>query len=179
MPTTNEPSQKELFINSYRENLGEFTRYARSKVGDPEVAKDLVQEAFLKVWVCVREEKEIHNMKSFLYHILKNLIVDRYRKQKSLSLELLLECGSEPYANDSERFFMDMLDGKAAIALIDKLPAKYKDILRMKYEKNLSVGEIAERSGRSPNSVSVCVHRGLTKLRALYVTPDKRESILA
>lgn len=39
---------------------------------------------------------KIDAMKAFLYHILNNLIVDEYRKRKTVSLDLLLEKGFDP-----------------------------------------------------------------------------------
>lgn len=177
MQTNSTPTQKELFITAYRENLTELVRYAQSKVGDYETGKDLVQEAFLKAWVYIRDGKEIKNMKHFLYRTLKNLIVDTYRKRKTLSLEVLLEYGHEPSMNESEHL-VDMLDGKIALALIGALPPKYQEILRMKYESNLTLKEIAQRSGQSNNSVAVCVHRGLSKLKRLYASGGEKSVLV-
>ncbi|MFA6227207.1 MAG: sigma-70 family RNA polymerase sigma factor [Candidatus Paceibacterota bacterium] len=98
---------------------------------------------------------------------MNNLIVDEYRKHKTTSLDVILEKGFEPSVDESERIF-NIFDGKAALLLIQQLPEKYKKIMRMKYEKLLSLKEISLILGQSKNSVAVQLHRGLAKLKELY-----------
>ena len=106
-------------------------------------------------------------MKSFLYHILNNLIVDEYRKHKTISLDVLLEKGYEPGADSQERF-INLLDGRSAALLIARLPDKYKKVMRMRHVQNLTLKEIALLTGKSRNTIAVQLHRGLIKLRILY-----------
>lgn len=106
-------------------------------------------------------------MKSFLYHVLNNLIIDEYRKRKTLSLDLLLEKGYEPSAGDPKKLF-DFLDGKAAMLLINGLPITYQRVMRMRYVQDLTIEEISKLTGQSKNSIAVQAHRGLEKLKLLY-----------
>jgi RNA polymerase sigma-70 factor, ECF subfamily len=108
-------------------------------------------------------------MKSFLYHILNNLIVDEYRKRKIASLDVLIEKGYEPSENNSESLF-NILDGKKAILLIQRLPEKYQKVMRMRYIQDLSLKEMALVTGQSKNTMAVQLHRGLEKLKLLYNT---------
>ncbi len=106
-------------------------------------------------------------MKNFLYHVLKGLIVDEYRKHKSSSLDVLMEQGFEPKEDNSQRL-VDFLDGKRAILLISQLPGKYQKIMRMRYVQDLSLEEMALITGNSKKSLAVQVHRGLKKLGGIY-----------
>jgi RNA polymerase sigma factor (sigma-70 family) len=106
-------------------------------------------------------------MKSFLYHILNNLIIDEYRKRKNVSLDVLLEKGFEPGVDHSDRL-INRLDGKAALLLILRLPQKYQKVMRMRYVQDLSLAEMALLTGQSKNTIAVQVHRGLMQLKALY-----------
>lgn len=141
--------------------------YALAKVHDPKLSEDLVQQAFIKTWVYLVKGGKIDLMKAFLYHILKNLIVDEYRKHKTISLDAIMEKGFEPKTRNPE-FLANFIDGKAAMLLINILPEKYKKIMRMRYIQNLSVEEIHKITGQSKNSIAVQAHRGLEKLRLLY-----------
>jgi RNA polymerase sigma-70 factor (ECF subfamily) len=109
-------------------------------------------------------------MKAFLYHILNNLIVDEYRKHKTVSLDVLLEKGFEPKAlhSGSPRRLFNFLDGKAALILIQRLPEKYQMVLRMRYVQDLSLKEISLITGQSKNTIAVQIHRGLERLKELY-----------
>jgi len=141
--------------------------YAFFKVRDRAISEDLVQDTFIKTWVYLLKGGQIDLMKAFLYHILNHLIVDEYRKHRPISLQILFEKGSEPSTGRSSRLF-DILDGKAALLLIGKLPEKYQKVVRMRYIQDLSLTEISLITGHSKNTIAVQVHRALEKLKLLY-----------
>ncbi|MFA6445854.1 MAG: RNA polymerase sigma factor [Candidatus Paceibacterota bacterium] len=139
------------------------------KTNNHSTGEDLVQETFMKTWKYLVKGGKIDTMKSFLYHILNNLIVDEYRKRKhqTTSLEILAENGFEPSTDDSERF-LNVFDGKKAIQLILQLPLKYQKVMRMRYVQDLSLKEMSILTGQSKNAIAVQLHRGLERLKLLY-----------
>jgi RNA polymerase sigma-70 factor (ECF subfamily) len=137
------------------------------KVSNRAVSGDLVQDTFIKTWSYLIKGGKIDIMKAFLYHVLNNLIVDQYRKHKTTSLDSLIEKGYEPSARDQARIF-NILDGKAALLLIARLPETYRKVMRMRYVQDLSLKEISLITGQSTNSIAVQIHRGLEKLKVLY-----------
>ena len=137
------------------------------KVGDRALGEDLVQDTFLKTWKYLVKGGKVEIMKAFLYHVLNHLIVDEYRKRKTTSLEVLLEKGFEPSVAESTTF-LNVLDGKAAIVLIARLPAKYQKIMKMRFVQDLSLKEMSILTGETKNSMAVQVHRGIEKLKLLY-----------
>ena len=142
--------------------------HAFLKVHDRALSEDLVQDTFMKTWSYLVKGGKIEVMKAFLYHVLNNLIVDEYRKNKATSLDTLLEKGFvEPNTGDSGRI-VDFLDGKAATLLIQRLPEKYQKVMRMRYTQDLSLKEMSLITGQSKNSIAVQVHRGLSKLKLLH-----------
>ena len=151
----------------YAKGLNSFAFF---KVHDRAIGEDLVQDTFLKTWKYLVKGGEIEVMKAFLYHVLNNLIVDEYRKHKTTSLDVLLEKGFEPEADrhDHSGRLLDVLDGKAALLLIQRLPEKYKKVMRMKYTQDLSLKEMSLITGQSKNAIAVQLHRGLEKLKKLY-----------
>ncbi|MFA6495116.1 MAG: sigma-70 family RNA polymerase sigma factor [Candidatus Paceibacterota bacterium] len=106
-------------------------------------------------------------MKAFLYHVLNHLIVDEYRKNKTTSLDTLLKKGFEPSVDDSGKLF-NVLDGKAALFSIERLPPTYQRVMRMRYVQGLSLKEISLITGQSKNTIAVQIHRGLEKLKQLH-----------
>lgn len=147
--------------------------YAFFKTNDHVVGEDLVQDTFIKTWSYLVKGGKIELMKAFLYHVLNALIIDGYRKNdiykkyETTSLDILHEKGFEPSVDHSERFF-NVLDGKMMLGLIQKLPEKYKKVMRMRYIQDLSLKEISLITGKSKNTISVQAHRGLEKLKLLY-----------
>jgi RNA polymerase sigma-70 factor (ECF subfamily) len=141
--------------------------HALFKIHDRAIGEDLVQETFIKTWSYLVRGGKIEIMKAFLYHVLNNLIVDEYRKHKTTSLDVLLKMGFEPSDGRSGRLF-NILDGKMALLLIQRLPLTYQAVMRMRYVQDLSLNEISLLTGQTKNTVAVQAHRGLEKLKLLY-----------
>lgn len=141
--------------------------HAFFKIQDRAMSDDMVQDTFMKTWMYLIKNGKIDTMRAFLYHVLDNRIIDEYRKRKTVSLEILAQKGFEPSIKDSGRLF-NILDGKAALLLIARLPESYQKVMRMKYVQGLSPEEIALVTGQSKNTIYVQTHRGLEKLKLLY-----------
>jgi len=109
-------SQTDLTLAYHNHQKG-LTFYAFSRTQDRDLSEDLIQQTFLKTWIYLVKQGKIDLMKAFLYHVLKNLIVDQYRKPKTVSLDALLEKGFEARVGDPERL-VNIIDGKTALALI-------------------------------------------------------------
>lgn len=150
--------------NEYEKGLN--TR-AFFKVSNHQIGEDLVQQTFMKTWIYLVKGGKIEIMKAFLYHILNNLIIDEYRKRKTVSLEVMMEKGFEPSVEESVRV-LNIFDGKAAFVLIERLPEMYRKVMRMKYVQDLSLSEMSLITGISKNTIAVQLHRGLEKLKILY-----------
>jgi RNA polymerase sigma-70 factor (ECF subfamily) len=174
--------QKVLLTAGYN-NFGKgLSRYATSRTHNRALTDDLVQNTFLKTWKYLVKGGKIDTMEAFLYHVLKALIIDEYRKRKTTSLDSLMEKGFDPSLDETYRQ-ADKLDGKQATDLIARLPVLYRKVMRLRYVQDLSLQEIALITGQSRNTVAVQAHRGLEKLRALYVeraaSASKNQSIKA
>jgi RNA polymerase sigma-70 factor, ECF subfamily len=160
------------FAEIYRAHVDALFQYCLFKVSDRELAKDLVQETFMKTWIYAAdaESGKIESMKAFLFRTLSNLIVDEYRKRKTISLDTLAEDGFDPPFDDSDRL-LDTIDGERALQLLKFLPEDYRDVVFMRYVQELSLEEIAEITGESKNTLSVRLHRGIKKLKEHFDRP--------
>lgn len=140
--------------------------YAFFKIHNRGISEELVQDTFTKTWSYLVKGGKVDVMKAFLYHILNNLIVDEYRKNKTVSLDVLLEKGREPAMRDNGDM-VELLDGKAALLLIARIPKQYQKVMRMRYVQDLSLKEMSLITGQTKNALAVQAHRGLEKLREL------------
>jgi len=167
MSPIEETKQQTILTVAHHDYEKKLKLYAFFKVHNSLTSEDLVQDTFIKTWKYLVRGGKIEVMKAFLYHVLNNLIVDEYRKHKTVSLDVLMEKGFKPSIDNSERL-LNCLDGKAALLLTQRLPDKYKKVMRMRYVQGLSLKEMSLITGQSKNSVAVQVHRGLEKLKLLY-----------
>jgi len=162
---------QEIFIQAYGDHEKSLLKRSFFKVSDQALADDLVQTTFLKTWQYLVKTGKIDQMRAFLFHVLNNLIIDEYRKNKPTSLELLSEGGFQIAIDDSEILF-NMIDGKTAIMLIALLPKKYRTVVSMRYIDDIPLKEIAIATRQSKNTVTMQVHRGVGKLAILFRLED-------
>lgn len=150
---------------------GGLLRRAMFKTNDNETSEDLVQTTFLKTLVYLQKGGKIDLMRSFLNHVLNDLIIDEYRRRKNQvpSLDVLLENGFEPGSSDLDRR-INILDGEALVLMIPLLAEKYAVVIRLRYVEGMSLKEMSLLTGQSENTVAVQVHRGLAQLRKMYET---------
>ncbi len=164
--------QQTILTLAHKEFNKGLNSHAFFKVNNRATSEDLVQETFMKTWKYLVRGGKIETIKAFLYHVLNNLIVDEYRKRKLASLEEMTEVGYEPPVDDTEfKKLFNIIDGKTASLLIQRLPEIYKKIMILRFVKDLSLEEISLITGQTRNTVAVKVHRGLAKLRILYRAP--------
>jgi RNA polymerase sigma-70 factor, ECF subfamily len=117
---------------------------------------DLVQDVFLIAYTRIRELRDPAAFGAWLGSIARNRATD-YLRQSREQVELPEEmAGGDPI--DTETF--------AVLEIVRTLPEAYRDSLLMRLVEGMSGHEIAERSGLTPASVRVNLHRGMKLLRA-------------
>lgn len=166
-------STERSFLELYESSADAVFRHLYFKVGDRELARDLTEESFCRVWEYLSKGKKIDNLKAFVFRTANNLTIDHYRKKKELSLDTLAEDGFEPSDGEDERMTF-AVEARAAFAAVEQLDAKQKEVIMMRYVSGLSVGEIADALGEAENTVSVRIHRAVKRLREIlhYETTD-------
>jgi RNA polymerase sigma-70 factor, ECF subfamily len=166
--TTKQLTQRNELLTTAHRNYGKaLNEHAFFRVHNRSTSEDMVQDTFLKTWSYLVRGGKIELMKSFLYHVLNDLIIDGYRKHKTSSLDVMIENGFEPATDGAERI-VDIMDGKAAVLLIQRLPEKYRKVMRMRYVQDMSLEEISLLTQQTRNTVAVQIHRGLKHLREMY-----------
>lgn len=158
--------KEEQFLRAYDEYADVIFRHCYFRISSRERAKDLMQETFIRAWEYVAKKGEVRNMRAFLYRIANNLVVDEYRKKKTLSLDELKEKGFDPSIEEEGKIH-SLIEAKDALYMLDKIEGPYREVLIMRYIDDLSPKEIAAVLGESENAVSVRIHRGLKKIRTL------------
>ncbi len=157
---------KSLFESLFAEYSDVIYRLCLYKTSDQNVAADLTQECFLRLWRAMTSKNEVEKPKQYLYQIARNLIIDHYKKMKSLSLDKLEEDGFDP---KDDRLNI-ALEGEVALLrnAIETLEHDYREVIYLRFVEDMGVGDIAESLGISPNLVSVRLNRGKKKLQELF-----------
>ncbi len=157
---------KQQLTEAYNQYSDAIFRYCYFRISDREKALDLTADTFTRMWMYLLKGKEIENTKTFLYTIARNIIIDEYRKRKTVSLDNLLDKGMEPSFEIEESLY-DSIDIVRVLKFVQQLPENHSSIIIMRYVNDLSVQEIAHVIHESENVVSVRIHRSISKLRKL------------
>ena len=169
--------EQKKYIKAYEENADALFRFCLLSIRDREVAKDLVQEAFVKTWNYMVNKGPIENLKAFLYKTLRNLIIDYYRLKKSESLDVLLEEeGFDPRLETpvSEE---EKVDSVIAFKMLRYIPKEYQEVITMRLVEEMSFKEIGSITGEPENTVAVRFHRGIKKVRAIFFKQNDEQQI--
>lgn len=131
-----------------------------------QLAKDIVQEVFLKLWEHRNQMSEIENKEAWLYRVTENKLIDHLRKvaaERKLRTETWNRIRES--ANETEQRISARESGRLISKAIDSLPPQRKAIYRLHREDSLSHHEIAEALHISPHTVKNQLSSALQYLR--------------
>lgn len=152
-----------------------YERYGRmvhgillTRVPASDVA-DLLQEVFLAAWQRLPSLRDPAAFGGWLAMIARNRATD-YRRRATETVELPDSLADERTLG-GESSAGAGLDAEAALEAIRSLPAAYRETLVLRLVEGMTGPEIALRTGLTPASVRVNLHRGMKLLRSALTTP--------
>ncbi len=142
--------------------LETFTAFARSRVGDPHLAADLVQESLLKALKSADQLRDDESVTAWFYRILRRTIIDLYRRRDAAqrAAERLVDELSQPPDADEERVACACVN-----ALIPTLNPDYAELIRQLDLAGRAPDEVAAAAGLTANNLRVRHHRARRQLR--------------
>ena len=133
-------------------------------VGDEDVAKDIVQDIFFKLFESSRSLPDNFQLKSWFYKVARNAAVDYLRhlqvedKYKFLMAEAMIN------VPDMDEEIDEQVYDKVNLA-IESLPEQCRLIIKLNVLEGKKYQEIAEELGITINTIRTQVSRGYKKLR--------------
>jgi RNA polymerase sigma-70 factor (ECF subfamily) len=167
----------DAFAKLYDQYYPKIFGYVLRRSANLEAAQDITSETFLKalgkLW---QFQWRNVSFSSWIYKIATNEINQYFRKaeyKKSVSLEQLQEQGFEllsPYDPESELIeaqerleqHQDFLEIQKKIV---QLPAKYQEVIALRFFEKKQIKEIAEILGKREGTIKSLLHRGVERLR--------------
>jgi RNA polymerase sigma-70 factor (ECF subfamily) len=134
-------------------------------VKDVDIARDIVQETFIKVW---EKRKIVENDKSkiYLFTTAYHLMIDHFRKNsKNISYETV-----EYKEESTEKGYSDLKE--ILNEAVEKLPNNQKTVVMLRDYEGYSYKEISEITGLSESQVKVYIYRARLFLKKYLVSMD-------
>ena len=173
---TDDPSS---WVELYGDRLYQF---ALSRVRDQALAEDLVQDTFMSAIRAIESFEGRSSIQTWLRTILKNKIVDHFRKSTRRGSEVRLEdyeeipavgfgtlgiwnvyvpnWGKSPDAALENDQFLKVVE-----SCLGKLPERHREVFQLKFLKDLEAEEICKILSLSSSNYWVILHRGRLALR--------------
>jgi RNA polymerase sigma-70 factor (ECF subfamily) len=161
-----QPPDGDAWIRSVLErHEGPLLAYALRLVrGDLERARDLVQDCFLRL--VKAERAEIGERTAvWLFHVCRNRALDLQEKDRPMLALDAAEPPPDPRTATPVEHLAARDEHLQLAALVERLPARERELVRLKFEHGLSYQEMGTITGLSAGNVGFLLHKALRALR--------------
>lgn len=152
----------------FRAHYAAMCGVVRRIVFAPDVAEELVQDVFFKLWSRREQLAEIDALRTYLYRAARNTALNHLRRQKLEHAHKERELiKGEPMATEATDDGADAGELEVAVrAAISRLPDRCREIFLMSRDGGLTYGQIARELGISIKTVETQMGRALKSLRS-------------
>ena len=155
--------EREAFESLYIENQKRVYSVAVNFFGGNEqLAKDITQQVFLKIYTSLENFRGEAEIKTWLYRVTVNACIDEQRKSRRFTFLADFFGFSEPKTNRStqdEKVYSREISDQVQKAIAELKP-KFRLPILLKYVENLSYEEIANVLDCSAGTVASRLNRG-------------------
>ena len=144
---------RDAFTELYHKYSVQLYKNLLTLVKSPDVAEEIIQELFIKIWE-KRASIEIGGcFSSYLYTVGKNLVMDYFRsvsQEKKLQEQLAYYLNHDPHSSDLDKDHQDWLLNKA----IEQLPPQRRRIFKLCKLEGKSYEEVSLQLGVSVSTIN-------------------------
>lgn len=155
-------STEEVWIEYHKQLLG----FISSKVSNMQTAKDILHEVFIKIHTKMDTLDDLTKLKSWVYQITRNTIIDYYRTNKDI--KEVPSWVNDSFEIDSEELIKDELSLCLGF-LISRLPQKYKKAIELSEIENKTQQELANKENITLPAAKSRVQRGRKILKDMLL----------
>ena len=141
---------------------------AYNLVGNTEDARDVAQDAFLRVAQAIDRFDLNYSFYTWLYRIVVNLAIDRLRKKGKQNAVSLDEFASDPTEVELARPLENVELGDRIERILDELPENYRMVILLRDVHELSCEEIAGIIGCTNATTRWRLHKARELFRARW-----------
>lgn len=156
--------EEQAFDRVFRAYHGPLTFFAFRYVHDEKLAEDIVQDCFVELWERRKKLLEVRSINSYLYRCVYNHCARMIENQKRKAQVACTPQGPhEPPVLESEILFR-------ILQVIEHLPPRLKQVLRMYYLEEKSLKEIGTELGIGSESARVYRYEAIQLIRKTFIT---------
>ena len=150
----------------FRDHFNGLCQFASGYVKQDEVAREIVQDAFVSLWEKRTSIDLSKPVKSYLSTTVRNKCLNHLRNSKKFSSDLLaLENLPEDAGYDQPDKLVESDIRDQIIRAIDELPEKCREIFRLSRDRHLKYRQIADHLQISVKTVETQMSKALQHMR--------------
>ncbi|AAM71744.1 MAG TPA: RNA polymerase sigma factor [Chlorobaculum sp.] len=155
-------------VQRYEEPL--FRYIVRQGARDRELARDILQEVFIKVYLHLNDYDASLPFSSWIYRIAHNETITHFRKEKNRPLVLDKGDDDEFFGKIVDDLELSRADGQYDVSdiqtVLERLEPRYRDILVLKFFEDKSYEEISDILQMPQGTVATLINRAKKKVKA-------------
>ncbi|MBS1502076.1 MAG: RNA polymerase sigma-70 factor [Bacteroidetes bacterium] len=163
-----------LFSDIFRSHEQSLYTLAYRLTKDESMAKDIIQEVFIKLWDIRHTLKEIDNIEAFLFKLTRNKVMDFLRKTAADErLKMAIWEGMRNTLNDNTPRLEEKEYHIVIAKAIEQLPPKRREIYLLRMEEGLNYQQIADELQLSRHTVKHQISFALQSVRSFILRSFK------
>jgi len=160
---------KSAFETLYRVYFRKIYAYALNFVKSTELAEDIAQDVFIKVWENRASMRGVRSFKAFIFTICKNATLTLLsRAARETRIKDLILSGANRFYFDAEQHSHTTEYRELLEKAILQLPPKRQQIFRLCKLEGKSYDEVAEKLQISPGTINDHIVKATRQIRAFF-----------
>lgn len=161
---------KKVFKNFFDRHYKELVHYANGYLFDKDSSEDIVQEVFIYIWENADKLQIKSSLRGYLFSMVRNRCFNFLRSIKITDrleyLEFNIELITEYIFDSTEEEDKNIVCNQI-LDIVDSLPCKMQQIVKLKFLHNYKYSEIAKELDLSINTVKTQLKRAKFKIAEL------------
>ncbi len=159
------------FVTLYEEITPSLNIFLINYLKCPDMADDVMQEIFIKVWEKRTELPRVDNFRSWIFTITKNHTLNVLKKIAADNAAIVEIIQNYNFASNSpENILLEKEYFQELKKRVEALPSQTQRVFALCREENNTYEQVAEKLGISRNAIKKHIVRANKKLKESFIT---------
>ncbi len=161
---------RKVFKTFFDKHYGDLVTYANGYLFDKDSSEDIVQEVFIYIWEQANKINIETSLKGYIYSMVRNRCLNYLKSIKITDsfeiLEFNINLITEHVFNSASEEDKTIVYHQI-LKIVDTLPEKMQQVVKLKFLHNYKYTEIAEELNISVNTVKTQLKRAKSRITEL------------
>ena len=164
---------RDAFATLYRARVAGVARYVGAIVRDVDRTDDVIAQTFLLAWRDLPKLRRPERFDAWLLRIARNQARSALRRQTDYPLDQASEPPDPSPFTSPSAVFERKSDTERVRAALLQFPKTQREVLVLRFFRELSHAEVAEQTGRTVGAARALQYRALGSLRDVLETDER------